>query len=136
MKALLILLIFSVLTFASEFVIIVNPNMEIDKISKSELEKIFLSKTNTLPDGTRARPVEIAKTKLKSHFYTIIANKSEVELRSYWATLIFTGTGRPPKQMQTIKEIIEYVRTTPGAIAYIEDNKVDDAVKKLTISGL
>jgi len=133
MKAFLVSLIFTV-TALADFAIIANPNISINNISKSELEKIFLSKTRNFADGTRAKPVEIAKTGLKSMFYNLIANKSEVELRSYWATLIFTGTGKPPKQMKNEDQVIKYVSQTPGAISYIEKREPDESVKIIFLS--
>lgn len=127
--AILILGLWTSLLAATDFVVIVHPDSSIKNISKSELERIFLSKTRSLPDGTRAQPVEVVSRDLKSHFYHYVADKSVVELRSYWATLIFTGLGKPPKQMQSRDALIEYVRTTPGAIAYVSNTDSDASVK-------
>lgn len=128
----LLLLFISSLT-ANEFAIIVNAQTNIDHITKQELERIFLSKTRRLPDGKRAKPVEVAAAALKSSFYEAVAHKSGVELRSYWATLIFTGMGMPPKQMRSHQQVVEYVKLTPGAIAYVEKSKLDASVKVIAL---
>lgn len=112
-----------------EFVIIVSPQTHVDKITQKELENIFLAKTRRLPDGTRAHPVELGATDLKTSFYRIVADKSEVELRSYWATMLFTGTGEPPRQFRAIDTLIDYVISHPGAIAYICKEAAKDKVK-------
>jgi ABC-type phosphate transport system substrate-binding protein len=135
MKILFVLIVFISTTLnAIEFSIIVNPASSIDNITVNELKAIFLSKLKTLPDGTRAKPVEIAITNFKAEFYNSIAHKSEVELRSYWATLIFTGTGRPPKQMNSYEQLIKYVSSTPGAIAYIANIKTNKSVKVIPLN--
>lgn len=135
MKIVFLLFIFISTTLSAlEFSIIVNPNSNLDTITLNELKSIFLAKSKTLPNGKRAKPVEMAEGNYKTEFYNLVAHKSEVELRSYWATLIFTGTGRPPKQMHSYKQLIEYVSNTPGAIAYIADDKTDDSVKVVHVS--
>lgn len=136
MKKLFVLLwIFwvSALMGQCEFVVIVHPKSTIDKITEEQLENIFLAKTRRLPDGSRARPVELGETDLKSAFYQIVADKSEVELRSYWATMLFTGSREPPKQFRTIDQLISYVISNPGAIAYVCKEAADETVKVLTL---
>lgn len=134
MKKLLISLFFilnQALSF--ELVVIVNPSSKITAIAPRELEQIFLSKIKYLPNGERAKPVEQSSAELKTHFYEKISGKSEIELRKYWATMLFSGNGQPPKQLRATTEILEYVKEHPGAIAYIDKNAVKDSVKIVTV---
>ncbi|MBT2971101.1 MAG: substrate-binding domain-containing protein [Candidatus Thiodiazotropha sp. (ex Ctena orbiculata)] len=113
----------------SELVVIVHPQTNLDEISDRQLAMIFLSKTKYLPNGTRARPVEISSMTTKNHFYSRVAGKQEVELRKYWATVIFSGKGQPPKQFKSAASVLRYVASKPGAIAYIPRDSISPSVK-------
>jgi ABC-type phosphate transport system substrate-binding protein len=113
----------------SDLVVIVHPQTELNEISDRQLAMIFLSKTKYLPNGTRARPVEISSSATKNHFYSKIAGKQEVELRKYWATVIFSGKGQPPKQFNSVTSVLRYVESKPGAIAYIPRDSISPSVK-------
>ncbi len=117
----------------AEFAIIVNPQSKFNQISARDLARIFLAKTKRLPDGAQARPAELASAESKSRFYFKIAGKREIELRQYWATMIFTGNGQPPKQLHSIENVIQYVIKNPGAIAYVTQESLDDSVKVLEL---
>jgi ABC-type phosphate transport system substrate-binding protein len=136
MKKLLVL-ITMIFAFSSalsaELVVIVHPSSKLENISTKELEKIFLSKTQFLPSGERARPAELNSLELKTRFYEKVADKSEIELRKYWATTLFTGNGQPPKQFRASADILGYVKEHPGAIAYIDKNTVKDSVKVVAV---
>lgn len=120
-------------TASAELAVIAHPQSELEQISRHDLSRIFLAKTRRLPNGQRAHPAEWQSTELKQAFYRRVADKHEVELRQYWATMIFSGNGRPPKQLGSIDEVIAYVRDTRGAIAYIPRQSVSAAVRILEL---
>lgn len=116
-----------------DVVVIVNFNSEMSEMSKRDVARVFLAKTNRLPSGEKANPIEPAQSQSKKLFYAAVTDKNEVQLRSYWATLIFTGKGRPPKQVKESREVLEFVRSHKGAIGYIEKSLVDDTVKTVMV---
>lgn len=111
--------------------VILNPQCSLEQISDKDLAQVFLSKTKYLPSGERARPVELTSTESKNNFYEKIAGKNEVELRKYWATMIFTGNGQPPKQLRSVEQVLQYVSTHQCAIAYVPKDAVDESIKVL-----
>jgi len=103
----------------SSLAVIVSKDSDIESISKKDISKIFLSKTKNLPNGEIAITVELNDNKYKEIFYEQISGKSLKRLKKYWATMIFTGKGQPPKKMSNTAELIEFVKNNTNAIAYI-----------------
>ena len=117
----------------SEYIVIVHPKSTLENITSQSLKNLFLSKTRYLPDGSRAYVAEANINELKNDFYKDIAKKSELELRAYWATMIFSGNGKPPRQFQSSIEVCQYIKETPGSIAYVQRDSLLDGVKVLKV---
>jgi hypothetical protein len=100
-------------------VVIVSKDSRIQTISKNDISNIFLSQTKELPNGQKAIPLELNNRSYKNFFYEQISSKTLKQLKKYWATVIFTGVGQPPKTMESSEEIIEFVKENTNAIAYI-----------------
>lgn len=101
------------------FAVIVSKNTEITSISKKDISNIFLSKTKKLPNGERAIPIGLQTKEEEKSFYLKLSGKTPIQLRKYWATMIFTGKGQAPKKIQNIEKIISFVQKNKNAIAYL-----------------
>ena len=112
----------------SSLAIIVSKDSTIETISKNNISKIFLAKTKKLPNGQKAITVELNNNTHKEFFYKQVTGKSLKRLKKYWATMIFTGKGQPPRKMESSSDIIEFVKKNINAIAYIplEDVATND----------
>lgn len=69
----------------------------------------------------------------RTHFYSELIRKNESQLKSYWAALIFTGKGRPPRAVKDQAAMLEQVANNPEAIGYVDSMLVDDSVQVLFI---
>lgn len=120
-RLLFAIVIFSVtLTYAnSSYSIIVSKKSNIDVMSKKDVSRIFLSKTKELPNGQKALTIEPNAKDDQEVFYKKVCGKSRQQLKRYWATVLFTGKGQPPKKMIKIEDIIEFVKNNINAIAYV-----------------
>lgn len=103
----------------SSFAVIVSEDSKIKQISKKEISRIFLSKTKKLPNGLKAITVEPKEKSYQEYFYKEVCSKTKKRLKKYWATMIFTGRGQPPKKMKDTKSIVDFVKNNVNAIAYI-----------------
>ncbi|KAB7884827.1 hypothetical protein [Poseidonibacter ostreae] len=122
-------LFFSINLNASSLAVIVSKDSSIENISKKELSKIFLSKTKKLPNGDKSLTLEYINKKYQSEFYKIVCNKNEKQLKKYWAKMIFTGRGQPPKKLKSIEELISFVQNNKNAISYIPTSHMNDNLK-------
>jgi hypothetical protein len=115
---------------ASDFVVIANLNSGVDKMSKDEVINVYMGRNRKLSSGVTAMPLDLENPIAeKANFYSVMVNKELSEISSYWARLIFSGQGSPPKQVTSQEEAIDIVINRKGAIAYIDRKKIDKRVK-------
>ncbi|MFT7004029.1 MAG: hypothetical protein ACJAWW_001381 [Sulfurimonas sp.] len=119
------LLILSMILYATllqayeGYSVVVSSESSIQSISKEELSRIFLSKTKRLPNNEKALTIELKDTQYQKYFYKSICGKNLKQLKRYWATIIFTGKGQPPKKMQDFQDLFKIITENVNAISYI-----------------
>ena len=117
---------------AAGIVVIGNPGLSVDSITAAQATEIFLGKMPTLKDGTQLTVIEHQDGEpVRDEFYEKVVGKSPSQLKAYWAKIVFTGEGFPPKAYSGDKAVKERVAATPGAIGYVEAGAVDKSVKVL-----
>ena len=126
------LLSFGLQAASAGVVVIGNPNLSVSSITKAEAANIFLGKMTKWADGT---PVTVIEHKdgdaAKDEFYNKVVGKSPSQLKAYWAKLVFTGEGVPPKEYSGDRAVKTRVSSTPGAVGYVSDGSADNSVKVL-----
>ena len=120
-------LLFASAQAAAELVIIANPASGVEKLTRDEAVNIFMGRYRRLPSGMAALPMD--ENGEKAVFYRALLGKELPEVQSYWARLVFSGQGSPPRQMENADEVIETVANNKGAIGYIDKKKVTSRVK-------
>lgn len=99
-------------------------------MSKDEVINVYMGRNRKLASGINAQPIDLENPlSEKANFYSVMVNKELPEISSYWARLMFSGQGSPPKQVMTTEQALEIVSTVKGAIAYIDRKKIDKRVK-------
>lgn len=125
------LLFFSLHAASAGVAVIGNSDLSVDSIAAAEVADIFLGKTTKLA-GT---PLTVIEHKdgdnVKEEFYNRVVGKSPSQLKAYWAKLVFTGEGVPPKEYAGDRAVMERVSATPGGIGYVSDTSVNSSVKVL-----
>lgn len=130
--ALLALLVVSALAVTAQagVVIIANPGVAGDSVSGSELQKIFLGKTTSWPDGTAAKPAVVKNGPVTEEFIKTFVRKSPSQFKTFWKKAMFSGTGTPPAELKTEADMVAFVAGTPGAVGYVSEG-VDTAGTKV-----
>ncbi|MCA3227390.1 MAG: phosphate ABC transporter substrate-binding protein [Burkholderiales bacterium] len=114
----------------SSLVVVVNRSVPVERLDSSQATQIFLRQVTTWPDGSRVQPVDLAEgSPLRTEFYSRVTGRSPGQLRAYWARLAFTGMGLPPREVATVEEVRRFVRSTPGAIGYVDRRENDPELK-------
>lgn len=117
----------------SGFVLVAHPDVPVDSIEVDTASKIFLQKERRWSDGTTIHPVTLAVSDVREEFAQVVHNRSELDLRKHWQRQIFTGRGSPPLERPSNAAVLEYVRSTPGAIGYISSGARTSGVKVLQL---
>ena len=117
---------------AAELVVIVNPKSPLASMTADQVSSIFLGKTNTLPSGATAAPVDLPESSaVRDQFYSKAAGKTSAQVKATWARLTFSGKAQPPKELGTAADVKKFVASNPDAIGYIEKSAVDGTVKAI-----
>lgn len=123
----------SVFSLNADLVTIVHPDVSADSVAPTTLERMYLGKTKKWQDGTKVVPVTLKAqgalhTYIHSHF-----KQSPSQFSTYWKRRIFSGRGSPPRAFKHIPDVVEFVARTPGAIGFIPEESMDEAVKLIEV---
>jgi ABC-type phosphate transport system substrate-binding protein len=116
----------------ADVVVIVSARNPVSAISSEQASNIFLGRTASFPGGGHAVPIDqLESSVVREEFYLKINGKSVPQMKAYWARIIFTGKGLPPKEGGGNTEIKKLVADNPDLIGYIDRGQVDSSVKIL-----
>lgn len=105
-----------------------NPNT----MDEDDISRVFLGKKKTFPDGSEAIPVDQADGSAnRSAFVSTVLKKNDQQIKAYWAQLLFTGKGTPPKEVGSSADVKKLIAQNPSLIGYIDSADVDGSVKVL-----
>jgi len=105
--------------------VIVHPSVSTNALTAEAVKQLFLGRASALPDGTAVAPVDQAEgSAVRAQFAERVLGKNEQQLRSYWARMIFTGKGQPPRGVTSAAEMLKTVASSPGFIGYVDTKDV------------
>src|SRR5690554_3192826 len=85
-----------------------------DKLTKEQVQAIYLNRTKNLPDGSRAQPFEISSgSPVRDEFHSKVTGRNDSQLKAFWSQQVFTGKGQPPKEVASPSAVKSTVATTP-----------------------
>ncbi len=111
-------------------VVIVNPAMSVQHLTRREALDIFLGRYRSFPSGASALPIDLdGGSAERRQFYWLLAHKDSADMGSYWARLTFSGKISPPFAVTTARMAVDIVATNPNAIAYVDRSALDGRVR-------
>ncbi|WP_426788644.1 phosphate ABC transporter substrate-binding protein [Xanthomonas campestris] len=114
----------------ADVVVVMSAKGGPDSLSQAQVSQIFLAKSNSLPGGGQAVPIDQEEgVPVRDEFYKKVAARDSAQLKSYWSQLMFTGKAQRPKRVSGDDAVKKAVAATPGAIGYISAGAVDASVK-------
>ena len=101
-----------------------------NSLSGSDVSRIFLGKLKKFGDGSSVVPVNLSSgSDVRTAFEKNALGKSSSQIKAYWSKQVFSGKGKPPKELGSDADVINFVSSNPGAIGYIDAGSVNDSVK-------
>ena len=126
----LVMLLLMTAVRAQTLVVIVNPAIGVQHLSRREVTDIFLGRYRTFPSGASALPIDLdVSSTARKQFYLLLAHKDSSDMGSYWARLTFSGKISPPFAVSDARMAIDIVANNPNAIAYVDRAVVDERVR-------
>jgi hypothetical protein len=104
--------------------VIVSPSLAKITLDRSLLRAVFTMRVREWPDGTPIRVFVLPDDNpLSDRFYRERLGMYSYVLRRAWDRMVFTGTGFAPTVVRSESEMIEMVRSTPGAIGFVRSRE-------------
>jgi len=101
--------------------IIANPKGATESLDASTLRGIFGMHMTRWPDGTPIKVFVLPDDNPEHEkFAKTFLNTYPHQLRRNWDRLVFSGTGNAPIKVEDEQEMLKMIRSTPGAIGYVE----------------
>lgn len=125
---LMLSLMMSCFSFADVAVVVSANNSA--NISDSDIKRLFLGKTKALSNG---ESVVVINQKfgnaIRKDFDKKALGKSSSQIKAYWSKRVFSGKGKPPKELASDADIISFIASDAKSIGYIDAANVTSAVK-------
>ena len=139
MKKYIILLIISAIAVttanAQTYKVIVNNGNAVTSLSKSEVSKYFLKSQKKWSSGTEVTPVDLkASSSVRERFSKEVHKKTIAQVRAFWQQSVFSGKDTPPRELTNDSQVIEFVKSNPGAIGYVSSGANTQGVKVITLN--
>lgn len=100
--------------------VVVSPSLSKTKLDRDWLRAVFTMRVREWPDGSPIRVFVLPDDNpLSDQFYRERLGMYSYVLRRAWDRMVFTGTGLAPTVVRSEQEMLERVRSTPGAIGFM-----------------
>jgi len=118
---------------AQEFKLVAHPAIGVDAIDAPTAQKVFLKQVNKV-GGAAVTPVDQAPAAaVRDAFSKKVVGRPVGAVQQYWQQKIFSGGDVPPATKASDKDVLEFVKATPGAIGYVSASAGTDGVKVLSL---
>jgi len=102
-----------------------------DVFDKNMMSRIYTGRIVQVA-GMSVQPVNMKTGDVtRAVFIKDILRQSDDDYVAYWIVRRAIGKGAPPVEMNTVQEMIDFVRSTPGAIGYIDASQLRPGIKTL-----
>ncbi len=129
-KVLLLTSLFSLPSLALADVSVIVNAANGATINEGDLPRIFLGKVKQFASGDKITIINLKfKQATRNEFEEKVLNKSTTQVKAYWSKLMFSGKGKPPKELASDKDVVAFISANPGAIGYVAATSVDSSVK-------
>ncbi len=113
----------------AEVEVIVHPS-NAAALDKDAIKRIFLGKTRAFPGGSEAVPISLNESSAENQDFTkSVLSKTPKQLKAYWAKMVFTGKGTPPRQMDSSAQVLELIAANPNLIGFVPAGSATGSVK-------
>jgi hypothetical protein len=92
--------------------------------SKEQIANVYLGRSNDL------KPLDLPESSpARQFFYKKATDRDAAQVKAVWSRIVFTGQGKPPKELADATAVKKAVAADPKAIGYILKSDVDPSVK-------
>jgi ABC-type phosphate transport system substrate-binding protein len=102
------------------YVVVVNAANDVTEMSQDLVARMFLRKVRRWRSGQTTSPVDQSlASSVRVRFSKTVLGMSVGEIRDYWMNQTLSGAEPPPSVRSSDREVLEAVKSEPGAIGYV-----------------
>jgi len=109
--------------------VVTHVDSPLPPLSQERVVSLFLGKYKSHHD-IPVKPLDNQDSLLREQFYMAVANMSAMRVKAYWSRIVFSGQGRPPREIAT-SEAASILADDLQALTYLYEDKVTDDMKIL-----
>jgi hypothetical protein len=107
---------------ARSLIVVANTQQQNIQLERLQIRALFMGAPTGLGLTPVVLPIDSAARIL---FNTKVIGLTEHRIQSYWAQMKFAGKNKPPLQLDSVEELIDYLLAHPYSVGYLLG---DDAV--------
>jgi ABC-type phosphate transport system substrate-binding protein len=128
-----VLLLLPSLALAARYEIIVNRSLEVDALSKAELQSVFLGEKVKWNSKKYVKIAMLEDSAVLKDFLQTIVGKTPAQFDTHWSKLVFTGKASMPTTFAESAKMVEFVAAKPGAIGFVPAGQAGSSVKVIKV---
>ncbi len=102
--------------------IVIIGSIDLPKMDTVTILKIYTGKIISVA-GAGVTPVGFKPgSPARNRFLQEFLSQDEEKYTAYWTVRRYIGKGTPPAEFSNVTDIIAYVQSTPGAVAYVDED--------------
>lgn len=110
-------------------VVVVSASSSIASLTQGQVRQLFNGQLRKV-SGETVKPLDLPNgSDTRDSFYQQVTGKSAEQMKSYWARMIFTGRGMPPREVSSEREMGMLLGSDPGFVGYLEETRVPSDLK-------
>ena len=114
---------------SNDVVVISHPSVV--KLDAATLQKVYTGKVMEV-DGVAVTAVNAKQgSVVRTRFLRAFLNQDEDKYTGYWTVRRYIGKGAPPRELPSSTDVIDFVKSTPGAIGYIDEADLKPGINVL-----
>ena len=111
--------------------VVVIGHASLTRLDAPTLERIYTGKIIEV-EGVAVTAVNASSgSSIRNRFLQVFLNQDEDKYTAYWTVRRYIGKGASPRELPSSNEVINFVKSTPGAIGYIDEADVTPSMNVL-----
>jgi len=116
-------------TVQADPVVVVSANSSLGALTQDEVRQIFNGQARRV-SGVSVEALALpSRGDAREAFYQQVLGKSAEQMKSYWARMIFTGRGMPPREVSSEQEMVMLVGSNRNFVGYLDASQVTPDLK-------
>lgn len=130
MKALTLVIVFSVTLMGAQYALIISKKSDVNTLSTQQVKEIFMQKRHSV-GNQRVIPLNLlGQHESRSLLESNVLGMDREHLNNYWVKKHYEGVS-PPLTQGSFESIKVFVQTVEGSIGYVPSSMVDKTVKAI-----